>query len=157
MPWINLMTVAKVAMGRLSRLIWSITLSALMLGLLLGLMACTEPGGGLGGGDQEPREEAASPVPEDASTTEVGLIEYEIMMPTSLSAGSQAFRVTNNGTMGHNFEVEGQGIEEAFETDLSAGETQTMQLDLAPGTYEVYCPVGNHREQGMEIQLTVTQ
>jgi uncharacterized cupredoxin-like copper-binding protein len=157
MPWINLMTVAKVAMGRLSRLIWSITLSALMLGLLLGLMACTEPGGGLGGGDQEPREEAASPVPEDASTTEVGLIEYEIMMPTSLSAGSQAFRVTNNGTMGHNFEVEGQGIEEAFETDLSAGETQTMQLNLEPGTYEVYCPVGNHREQGMEIQLTVTQ
>jgi uncharacterized cupredoxin-like copper-binding protein len=78
-------------------------------------------------------------------------------MPTSLSAGSQTFRVTNNGTMGHNFEVEGQGIEEKFETDLSAGETQTMQLDLEPGTYEVYCPVGNHREQGMEISLTVTQ
>jgi uncharacterized cupredoxin-like copper-binding protein len=128
-----------------------------MLGLMLGLTACAEPGGGLGGGDQEPREEAASPVPEDAPTTEVGLIEYEIAMPTSLSAGSEAFSVTNNGTMGHNFEVEGQGIEEAFETDLSAGETQTMQLDLASGTYEVYCPVGNHRDQGMEIQLTVTQ
>jgi hypothetical protein len=97
MPWINLMTVAKVAMGRLSRLIWSITLSALMLGLLLGLTACTEPGGGLGGGDQEPREEAASPVPEDTPTTEVGLTEYQIVMPTSLPAGSQAFRVTNRG------------------------------------------------------------
>jgi hypothetical protein len=143
---INLIPVAKVVIGMPSRLIWSIALSALILGLMLSLTSCSEPGGGLGGGEQEPREEAASPVPEDAPTAEVGLIEYQIEMPTSLSAGSQTFKVTNNGSMGHNFEVEGQGIEEKFETELSAGETQTMQLDLEPGTYEVYCPVGNHRE-----------
>jgi hypothetical protein len=74
-------------------------------------------------------------VPEDAPTAEVGLTEYQIEMPTSLSAGAQVFRVTNNGASEHNFEVEGQGIEEQFETNLSPGETQTMQLDLAPGTY----------------------
>jgi uncharacterized cupredoxin-like copper-binding protein len=96
-------------------------------------------------------------VPEDAPTAEVGLTEYQIEMPTSLSAGAQVFRVTNNGASEHNFEVEGQGIEEQFESNLSPGETRTIQLDLAPGTYEVYCPVGNHREQGMEMQLTVTQ
>jgi hypothetical protein len=157
MASINPMTAAKGVMGRPSRVDWLIALSALMLGLLLGLTACSEPGGGLGGGEQEPREEAASPVPEDTPITEVGLTEYQIEMPTSLSAGSQAFRVTNNGTTEHNFEVEGQGIEEQFETNLSPGETQTMELDLAPGTYEVYCPVGNHREQGMEMQLTVAQ
>jgi uncharacterized cupredoxin-like copper-binding protein len=78
-------------------------------------------------------------------------------MPTSLSAGSQIFRVTNNGAAAHNFEIEGQGIEEKFEDNLAPGETKTMQLDLEPGAYEVYCPVGNHREQGMETQLTVTQ
>jgi uncharacterized cupredoxin-like copper-binding protein len=157
MALVNLMPVAKVVMGRPSRLGWPIALSALMLGSMLGVTACAEPGGGLGGGDQEPREEAASPVPEDVSTTEVGLTEYEIAMPTSLSAGSQTFRVTNNGATEHNFEVEGQGIEQEFETNLSPGETQTMQLNLEPGTYEVYCPVGNHRDQGMEMQLTVTQ
>jgi plastocyanin len=111
--------------------------------------AATEP-------SQPPDAATATAVPA-ATPTEVGLTEYQIEMPTSLSAGAQTFRVTNNGTMGHNFEVEGQGIEEAFETDLRAGETRTMQLNLEPGTYEVYCPVGNHREQGMEIQLTVTQ
>jgi uncharacterized cupredoxin-like copper-binding protein len=87
----------------------------------------------------------------------VGLTEYQIEMPTSLSAGSQAFSVTNNGTVEHNFEVEGQGIEERFETNLSPGESQTLQIDLEPGTYEVYCPLDNHKDQGMEIQLTVTQ
>jgi uncharacterized cupredoxin-like copper-binding protein len=79
-------------------------------------------------------------------------------MPASLSAAeSRIFRVTNNGTIEHNFEVEGQGIEEEFDANLSPGETKTMQLDLEPGAYEVYCPVDNHRELGMEIQLTVTQ
>jgi hypothetical protein len=66
----------------------------------------------------------------------VSLTEYQIEMSnplyvieelTSFSAGSQTFRVTNNGTTEHNFEVEGQGIEKALETNLSPGETQTMQ------------------------------
>jgi uncharacterized cupredoxin-like copper-binding protein len=157
MPPINLRTVAKVVMGMPSRFSCLILLSALMLGLILGLTSCSEPGG-LGDSSQPlAGETATSPAPAQATTTEVSLTEYQIEMPISLSAGSQAFSVTNNGTMGHNFEVEGQGIEEKFETDLSAGEAQTMRLDLEPGTYEVYCPVGNHRDQGMEISLTVTQ
>jgi uncharacterized cupredoxin-like copper-binding protein len=157
MPPINLTTLARVVMGMPSRLTWFITLSALMLGLMLGLASCGEPGGGLGDGDQVPADGIPiSPAPAQ-TTTEVGLTEYQIEMPTSLSAGSQTFSVTNNGTVEHNFEVEGQAIEEKFETNLSPGETQTMQLNLEPGTYEVYCPVGNHRDQGMEIQLSVTQ
>jgi uncharacterized cupredoxin-like copper-binding protein len=158
MTSINPTTVAKVVMGIPSRLCWLIVLSALMLGLLLGLTACAEPEGGLGDGEQAPADETATgPAPAQATTTEVDLTEYEIAMPTSLSAGSQTFRVTNNGTIEHNFEIEGQGIEEEFETNLGPGETQTMQLDLEPGTYQVYCPVDNHREQGMEMQLTVTE
>jgi uncharacterized cupredoxin-like copper-binding protein len=151
------MTVAKVVMCMPSGFSCLILLSALMLGFVLGLTSCSEPGGS--GDISQPLagETATSSAPAQATTTEVSLTEYQIEMPTSLSAGSQTFSVTNNGTMGHNFGVEGQGIEEKFETDLSAGETQTMQLDLAPGTYEVYCPVGNHRDQGMEISLTVTQ
>jgi plastocyanin len=159
------MTGDKVVIGMSSRLILFIALSALILGLMLSLTSCVEPEGELGGeqeqneagGEQEQNEEGGEEEAEDASTAEVGLTEYEIEMPTSLSAGSQTFTVTNNGTTEHNFEVEGQGIEQAFETNLSPGETQTMQLDLAPGTYVVYCPVGNHQDQGMELQLTVTE
>ena len=155
---INLTTMAKVVRGMPSRLFWLIALSVLMLGLMLGLTSCSEPGGRLESGGQAPVDETAtSPATAQATITEVVLTEYQIEMPTSLSMGSQAFSVTNNGTVEHNFEVEGQGIEEKFETNLSPGESQTLQLDLEPGTYEVYCPLGNHKDQGMEIQLTMTQ
>jgi hypothetical protein len=156
MPWINLMTMAKVATSAPSKLTCHITLGVLVLGTLLGLTACGELGGATGSDDQAPAGgTTASPAPAQTITAEVGLTEYAIQMPVSLAAGPQLFRVTNNGASVHNLEVEGLGIEETFESNLSPGETQTMRLDLEPGTYQVYCPVSNHREQGMEMQLSV--
>ena len=88
---------------------------------------------------------------------EVEESEYQINMPSSIAAGPVIFRVTNNGEQEHNFEVEGQGIEEEFETNLLPGETRDLELNLQPGTYEVYCPVENHAEEGMRLELTVTE
>ena len=86
----------------------------------------------------------------------VELDEFEVRMPSELAAGPTTFRVTNVGGAEHNFEVEGQGIEEEFEENLRPGEVKEMTLDLQPGTYTVYCPVGNHEDQGMALELTVT-
>ncbi len=83
--------------------------------------------------------------------------EFTIEMPDTLPAGPIVFRVTNAGTVEHNFEVEGQGIEEEFEENLRPGETKELRLDLRAGTYEVYCPVGNHKDRGMSLELTVTE
>ncbi len=87
----------------------------------------------------------------------VELDEFEVRMPSKLAAGPTTFRVTNVGGAEHNFEVEGQGIEEEFEENLRPGEVKEMTLDLQPGTYEVYCPVGNHEDMGMRLELTVTK
>lgn len=54
----------------------------------------------------------------------------------------------------HAIEVEGNGIEEVGET-VQAGGTSTVTANLKPGKYTFYCPVGDHREQGMEGTLTV--
>jgi len=86
---------------------------------------------------------------------EVSLREFAIDMPDSLPAGPTTFTVTNAGTIEHSFEIEGRGIEQELEHHLKPGETMTLQVDLEPGKYEVYCPVDGHKEQGMDRDVTV--
>ncbi len=101
-------------------------------------------------------EDEATPAAARGEVVAVELDEFEVRMPSELAAGPTTFRVTNVGDAEHNFEVEGQGIEEEFKENLRPGETKEMTLDLQPGTYEVYCPVGNHEDMGMVLELTVT-
>ena len=68
--------------------------------------------------------------------------------------GTTTFRVVNDGQTDHALEIEGGGIEE--ETDvLSPGHSAELTAELDDGEYELYCPVGNHRDQGMEGTLVV--
>ncbi|HZB43760.1 MAG TPA: cupredoxin domain-containing protein [Pyrinomonadaceae bacterium] len=92
-----------------------------------------------------------------AKSVDVKLTEFEIEMPASVAAGSTAFRVTNEGKAEHNFEIEGQGVKKKFDANPKPGETKTLQVELRPGTYKVYCPVGNHEGRGMTLNLTVSQ
>jgi uncharacterized cupredoxin-like copper-binding protein len=85
----------------------------------------------------------------------VSLMEFMISMPATLPAGPVTFEVTNDGTITHSFEIESADLEEELETPLEPGDTGTLTVDLAPGTYEVYCPIGNHAEQGMRLEVTV--
>jgi hypothetical protein len=94
--------------------------------------------------------------PAEGTAVEVVLSEFTIDMPASVPAGSVAFDIANSGTMAHNFEIEGEGIEESLDEDLDPNQAETLTVELAAGTYTVYCPIGDHREQGMEVQLEVT-
>lgn len=90
-----------------------------------------------------------------ANTVEVRLSEYKIGMPTTLRAGVVTFRVTNAGTTEHSMTIEGQGVKKTFDKNLKPNETNTLQVDLAPGAYQVYCPVDDHRSLGMLVNVTV--
>jgi uncharacterized cupredoxin-like copper-binding protein len=61
----------------------------------------------------------------------------------------------SGNSLPHAIEIEGNGIEEETET-IQPGGRASVTVDLRPGRYEFYCPVGNHREQGMEGTLTVS-
>jgi plastocyanin len=108
---------------------------------------------------QDQQQEAATGAAGTAAASApvaVSLSEFAIDMPDSLPAGPTTLQVTNDGTIEHSFEIEGQGLEEELDHHLQPGETLTLQVDLAPGTYEVYCPVDDHRGEGMERDVTVS-
>lgn len=89
------------------------------------------------------------------ATVDVRLTEFSIAMPASINAGSTTFKVTNAGSAVHNFVISGNGVDRKFDANLNPGETKTLQLDLQPGTYTVYCPVDSHKDKGMKADLVV--
>src|SRR5213078_1612054 len=85
------------------------------------------------------------------------LTEWKVELSAgTIAAGAVTFTVTNFGSIPHALEVEGQGIEQATGV-IQPGASATLTLTLKPGTYEVYCPVGNdsHKQLGMETELKV--
>jgi plastocyanin len=102
-----------------------------------------DTGGGGGGGGGETLTLTADPG---------GAISWE---PADLSAaaGEVSIELVNDSPTPHAVEVEGNGVEEESET-ITGGNT-TLTVDLEAGEYVFYCPVGNHRQGGMEGTLTV--
>ena len=96
-----------------------------------------------------------SPEPTQVS---VRLSEWKVdLSQPTIAAGPVTFVVTNTGQIPHAVEVDGEGIEQETKT-IQPGANGTLTLTLKPGTYEVYCPVGegSHKKLGMEAHLTVS-
>lgn len=54
----------------------------------------------------------------------------------------------------HAIAIEGNGIDKDGTTAQPGGKS-TVTVDLKPGKYEYYCPVGGHRQAGMQGELVV--
>jgi plastocyanin len=74
---------------------------------------------------------------------------------TSLTgkAGKNTIHFTNASQVPHAVEVEGKGVEK--ETKTIQGGKASLTLNLKPGTYEFYCPVDDHKAEGMKGTLTI--
>jgi uncharacterized cupredoxin-like copper-binding protein len=122
----------------------------------LGLMLAFSNAFGQGASPGSADTKTAATVPDSAKgSVEVKLSEYKIEMSASVGAGTTTFNVTNTGKETHGFEIEGNGIEKALKPRLKKGESGSLQVDLKPGTYKVYCPVLGHKRHGMSLDLTV--
>jgi plastocyanin len=120
---------------------------------------------GCGGDDEEPAttpEPAAeaTEAPADSGGGEAvkvsspadGSLKFDQATLTA-KAGKVTFTFSNPSQVPHAFEVEGSGVEEETDT-ITEGEA-SVTVDLKAGSYEYYCPVGQHRAAGMEGTLTV--
>jgi uncharacterized cupredoxin-like copper-binding protein len=112
---------------------------------------------------------------------EVGLTEMAVFAAAEVPAGRSVWRVANDGDAHHNLTVCAGGIDTCDgpnlvqdvlvkeptardpdalpdETDalvLGSGWTSTVAVDLAPGTYRLWCAVPNHAARGMQTLLEV--
>jgi uncharacterized cupredoxin-like copper-binding protein len=78
--------------------------------------------------------------PKDGKVDEDGLVQFE---------------VTNDGETTHQLSIEAPGEIPRTTDTIEPGEDETFTVELDSGKYTWYCPIGNHRELGMEGTLTV--
>jgi plastocyanin len=93
--------------------------------------------------------------PPDAVLIEVSAVEFSFSLSdTPTAAGTYTFKLTNDGSMGHDLVIE--GLDGASTDIVGPGQSASFTVTLEPGEYTLYCSVGNHRAQGMEVTFTVS-
>ncbi len=137
------------------------SLCAVAAAIAMSLVACGDDDDdetasmGTGTGTQE---EQPAPPPEKPVSETVTLTETEFAIEPAdvkvAEAGVVEFKVENAGGITHALEVESDDLEEETE-DIAPGDTATLTVELPAGTYELYCPIGDHEQQGMTGTLTV--
>jgi plastocyanin len=102
-----------------------------------------------------PQGSASSRLALDAEETE-GALSFS-RRALRASAGDVTIVLSNpsGNRLPHAVEIEGEGVEEESPTIQPGTETADVTANLRPGTYTFYCPIGDHRQQGMEGTLTV--
>jgi len=112
---------------------------------------------GSAGQETTKTEESAKPTGKAVATVSVTETEFKLdpADPSVAKAGVVKFKVKNDGQIVHALEVEGPG-EEAKTKAIQPGKSATLEADLnKAGSYEWYCPVGNHKQQGMKGTIKV--
>jgi plastocyanin len=147
-------------MIRSARRIPAMAISVASLGLVLA--AC---GGGSSGGTSGASTPAASPPAGSSggggggggSTVTATETEFKIALSTnSVKAGSYTLKAVNSGTITHALEINGPGVNDKSTGDISPTKSATLTVTLSKGSYEIWCPVANHKAMGMDTHLTVS-
>jgi uncharacterized cupredoxin-like copper-binding protein len=117
---------------------------AVPLALALLLVACAPDDEG-GQATPEPGEQVVA----------VTLVEHEIQIDGTATAGEVFFELSNDGDQAHGFAITGGGLDETLVTDVQPGTIERVSVELEAGTYTLWCPIGDHRDLGMETELQV--
>jgi uncharacterized cupredoxin-like copper-binding protein len=121
------------------------------------LTACSA-GGGSGTSSAAGDSESSSGGEADSGTqtVEVSATEYKLSLPTTtFSPGTYTFQMSDDGHATHAIEISGPGVDGKSSGTVGPGGTTSLTVTLQKGTYNLWCPVGNHRAQGMQTTLNV--
>ena len=122
------------------------------------MIARVLPGGDASTAGQAAAATPAVTAPGEPRLVEVSLTDFAIAMPSELPAGATRFHIVNRGGVQHSFVLEGAGTRKQLANPIQPGQASFLNVDLSPGDYTIFCPVGEgaHRARGMELTLRVT-
>ncbi|HET9768570.1 MAG TPA: hypothetical protein VFS60_17120 [Thermoanaerobaculia bacterium] len=109
-----------------------------------------EPAAGTSG---QPNIVAVKVVP--ARVVDVALTGTSFQVVGSMAPGPARFRVRNVSSGRHSFAIDGSGQTFKLEDPLDPGESGTLDVELASGSFRIRCPLSGHTEPPR--QLIVTQ
>ncbi|MER7011725.1 hypothetical protein ABT324_09890 [Saccharopolyspora sp. NPDC000359] len=100
---------------------------------------------------------AAQPVPTGVGSRVVAvrMVEYQLEQPAWLPPGRYTFHAINAGRAPHALEISGPGVGGARTPVVQPGGAADVTVTLAPGVYDFWCPVGHHRQDGMQLYVRV--
>ena len=103
-----------------------------------------------------PPSQAVEPVEVTLSATEGdGLAFSEESLQAASGQVSLVMRNEAGNTQQHAIAILGGNGQSVAGDTVDAGKISRVTATLAPGDYTFFCPVGNHRRQGMEGVLVV--
>ena len=81
--------------------------------------------------------------------------EQEPLTVTVARPGTYTFRAVNNANIVHALRIEGHGVEAAT-GDIPGGQSEELTVTFEEaGEYDMYCPVANHKQLGMDGSVMV--
>jgi plastocyanin len=110
----------------------------------------SDDGGGSGAGGASSSGSSAAL---DIAAPSDGAKKFDATALTA-KAGKVTVKLSNPSSVPHGVTIEGNGTESA--SDVVTGADTSFSVDLKPGKYTFYCPVGDHRAEGMQGTLTVS-
>ncbi|MBO2456000.1 hypothetical protein [Actinomadura violacea] len=101
---------------------------------------------------------SGSPSTKGMTTVTVTEKEYSLSLSTTtFKPGMYTFVAKNAGTMMHGLAISGPGISGTKEIKgVKPGSSADLKVPLKAGTYQMWCPVDNHKALGMKTQITVS-
>jgi uncharacterized cupredoxin-like copper-binding protein len=153
---------------RLRTMKGTLAVVALALVLALVLTSCGDGGGGGGGGHGPASSAAMTTAASGGAIKTVVIKETEFKLsPSSVTLskpGTYKFKAENEGSMQHSLEIEGKGVkseggeggEAQLKQVLDPGQSGVLTVSFQnSGTYEMYCPVDGHKQEGMQGEVVV--
>jgi uncharacterized cupredoxin-like copper-binding protein len=117
---------------------------------------------GCGGGSSSGSTSAggsspAAAAPSNAKTVTATETEFSIALSSgSVKAGTYTIKAVNSGQDTHALEINGPGVSNKVTADIPPSSSASLTVTLSKGSYEIWCPVANHKAMGMDTHLTVS-